>query len=64
MDEKDTLRPEYRLEELGKGERGRYYERYRQGTNLVKLDPDVAAKFPTSEAVNEALRGLAAESSE
>ena len=64
MAEKDTLRPEYRREDLGEGERGRYYERYKQGTNLVKLDPDVAAKFPTSEAVNKALRALAAESSE
>ncbi|NKC15450.1 MAG: hypothetical protein GKR94_25625 [Gammaproteobacteria bacterium] len=64
MDEKDTLRREYGPEDLGQGERGRYYERYRQGTNLVKLDPDVAAHFPTSKAVNEALRRLTAESSE
>ena len=38
----------------------RYVERYRQGTNVILLDPDVAEKFPTSESVNEALRRLAA----
>jgi len=30
----------------------------REGTNIVRLDPDIAAAFPTSEAVNEALGGL------
>lgn len=29
---------------------------YGSGTNLVRLDPDVADAFPTEEAVNEALR--------
>ncbi|HET9317700.1 MAG TPA: hypothetical protein VFQ51_19055 [Vicinamibacteria bacterium] len=38
--------------------RGKYYERFRGGTNLVLLDPDVAAAFPTSVAVNQALRSL------
>lgn len=47
------------LKELLKnGVRGKYVERYRQGTNLVKLAPDVAAAFPTEQAVNEALRRL------
>ena len=47
------------LKELLKnGVRGKYVERYRQGTNLVKLAPDVAAAFPTEQAVNEALRKL------
>lgn len=40
------------------GRRGIYAERYAQGTNLVKLDPDVAAVFTTPEAVNNALRAL------
>ncbi|MFN9059048.1 MAG: hypothetical protein ACK5WL_03355, partial [Pseudanabaena sp.] len=40
------------------GVRGKYVERYRTGTNIVLLDPDVAQAFPTSEAVNEALRLL------
>src|SRR5712692_7710562 len=38
--------------------RGKYYERYRQGTNVVLLDPDVAAVFRDSAAVNDALRLL------
>ncbi len=53
----DELRPEYDLHELLKdGVRGKYVERYRAGTNLVLLDPDVARAFPTAAAVNEALR--------
>ncbi|WP_428309626.1 hypothetical protein [Hydrocarboniphaga sp.] len=56
--EKDTLRPEYRREDLGSGVRGKYFERHTQGTNLVLLQPDVAKAFPTQESVNEALRGL------
>jgi hypothetical protein len=53
----DELRPEYDLNELLKGGvRGKYVERYRAGTNLVLLDPDVARAFPTAAAVNEALR--------
>ena len=61
-EEADELRPEYDealLRGLLKnGVRGKYTERYRQGTNLVKLAPDVAAAFPTEQAVNEALRRL------
>jgi hypothetical protein len=54
----DELRPEYDLRELLKdGVRGKYAERYKQGTNLVPLDPDVAEVFANNEdAVNEALR--------
>ena len=40
------------------GRRGVYAERYAEGTNLVKLDPDVAAVFATPEAVNAVLRAL------
>ena len=53
----DELRPEYDLSQLLKGGvRGKYAERYREGTNLVLLAPDVAEVFPDGEAVNEALR--------
>ncbi len=53
----DELRPEYDLKELLKGGvRGKYVARYRAGTNVVVLAPDVAQAFPTEEAVNEALR--------
>ena len=49
------MREEY---DIRGGVRGKYYERYRQGTNLVLLEPDVAAVFRSSEAVNRALRVL------
>ncbi|MBI3914119.1 MAG: hypothetical protein HY327_08055 [Chloroflexi bacterium] len=53
----DELRPEYDLHTLLKqGVRGKYAERYRVGTNLVLLDPDIAREFPDDQAVNEALR--------
>ncbi len=53
----DDLRPEYDLSQLLKGGvRGKYAERFRAGTNLVLLAPDVARAFPNDEAVNEALR--------
>jgi hypothetical protein len=54
----DELRSEYDFSRLGEGIRGKYVERYRAGTNLVLLDPDVAQAFPTEDAVNEALRLL------
>ena len=40
------------------GVRGKYAKRYKEGTNLVRLDDDVAAMFPTSEEVNAVLRSL------
>ncbi len=53
----DALRSEYDLGELLKtGVQGKYAQRYREGTNLVLLAPDVAEAFPTAEAVNETLR--------
>jgi hypothetical protein len=54
----DELRPEYHREDLGTGVRGKYFESYRKGTNLVLLSPDVAKAFPTEDAVNDALRSL------
>jgi len=52
------MRKQYKREDLGKGVRGKYYAAYSKGTNLVLLSPDIAAVFPTAEAVNGALRGL------
>ena len=52
----DELLPEY---DFRGGERGKYAARYAAGTNVVVLDPDVAAVYPTAEAVNAALRALA-----
>jgi len=51
----DEMRPEY---DLRGGVRGKYYKRYQEGTNVVLLDPDVAAVFHDSESVNQALRVL------
>ena len=54
----DDLRPEYDLSALRGGVRGKYAKRFRQGTNLVLLSPDVARYFPDESAVNAALRSL------
>jgi hypothetical protein len=53
----DDMRPEYDLAALGSGVRGKY-ARQLKGTTLVALQPEVAKAFPTSEAVNEALRAV------
>jgi len=53
----DDLRPEYDLAALGPGVRGKY-AKLLKGTTLVALQPEVAAAFPTSMAVNEALRAV------
>jgi hypothetical protein len=50
------MRPEY---DISGGVRGKYYEAYRQSSNVIVLDPDVAEIFHDSVAVNEALRLLA-----
>ena len=53
----DELRPEYNMKSLLKGGvRGKYASRYRAGTNLVLLEPEVAKAFPNEKAVNEALK--------
>lgn len=54
----EELRPEYNFSQMEGKVRGKYVERYRAGTNLVLLDPDVAQAFPNAQAVNEALRLL------
>jgi len=54
----DDLRPEYDFAKMDGGVRGKYVQRYNAGTNLVKIDPDVAEVFADDMAVNEALRQL------
>lgn len=56
--EDDDLRPEYDFASMKGGVRGKYVARLRKGSNLVLLEPEVAAAFPSAEAVNEALRGI------
>ena len=57
MDENDELLPEYDLD-YSKSKPNRFAEKYRQTQRTVVLDSDIADKFPSSEAVNEALRFL------
>ena len=54
----EEMRKEYKREDLSKGIRGKYFEDYKKGTNLVLLSPDVAAAFPDDASVNDALRSL------
>ena len=51
--QEDEMRPEYNLRG---GVRGKYYERYKEGTNVVLLEPDLAKVFRDSDTVNQALR--------
>ena len=53
--EEPEMLPEY---DFSGGVRGAYASRYAQSNNVVVLEPDVFAAFPTSEAANEALRLL------
>lgn len=57
-DKHEEMRKEYKREDLGKGMRGKHFEEYKKGTNLVLLSPDVAAAFPDEASVNDALRSL------
>ena len=50
------MRKEY---DFRKGARGKYTRKYKAGTNIVLLDPDVAKVFKTPTSVNQALRSLA-----
>lgn len=52
----DEIRPEYDFSNMKIVGRGIYRERYRSGTNLVLLKPDIRKAFPDDESVNEALR--------
>jgi hypothetical protein len=53
-----NIRPEYDFASMKGGVRGKHYEQYRKGSNVVLIEPDVAAAFPTEDAVNQALRGI------
>jgi hypothetical protein len=54
----DEMRSEYDFASMKDGVRGKHYRDYRDRTNVVLLQPDVAEAFPTEDAVNEALRGI------
>ncbi|MCA9993383.1 MAG: hypothetical protein KDE29_20500 [Anaerolineales bacterium] len=44
--------------DFSQGVRGKYVQRFAQGSNVVVLSPDLVEMFPDSEAVNNALRLL------
>lgn len=54
----DDLRPEYDVTQLKGGVRGKYIDRLKQGTNIIRLEQDVAKVFKNDRDVNEALRTL------
>lgn len=54
--DKDTMRDEYPENLIESGVRGKYAKRYREGANVVLIDPDLHKLFPNPEAVNRALR--------
>jgi hypothetical protein len=51
-----AMRAEY---DFSKGVRGTHAAQYAAGSNVVVIEPDVAAEFPTAEEVNETLRAVA-----
>ena len=54
----NELRPEYKASDFPRLVRGKYADRLRQRSNVIILDPELVDLFPTSEAVNSALRSL------
>jgi len=49
----DEMRDEY---DFSSGVRGKYADAFREGSNVIVLEPDLAAEFPTAKSVNQALR--------
>ena len=58
MKKVEEMRDEYRREDVGKGVRGKHFDEFKKGSNLVLLTPELAKIFPTNEAVNAALSSL------
>lgn len=52
------MRAEYKKSDFVKLERGKFFKAASKGTAVALIEPKLAKAFPTSEAVNEALRGL------
>jgi hypothetical protein len=49
------MRAEY---DFSEGVRGKYARRFKRGTNIVVLEPEIAEVFPDSGAVNDTLKAL------
>ena len=54
----DDLRPEYPADLIKQGVRGKYAKRVRRDCVTVSIDPELSKEFPTTQAVNDALREL------
>ena len=54
------MRSDYKRSDFAKLERGKFFKEASKGTSVALIEPKLAKAFPTSEAVNEALRGLLA----
>jgi hypothetical protein len=54
------MRAEYKKSDFARLERGKFFKEASKGTSVALIEPKLARAFPTSEAVNEALRGLLA----
>ena len=52
---KSAMRAKY---DFSNGVRGKYHRAVRAGSNVVVLEPDVAARFKSARAVNLALRAV------
>ncbi|TVQ95228.1 MAG: hypothetical protein EA400_00090 [Chromatiaceae bacterium] len=61
MSNDQEMRPEYSAGLIKSGIRGKYAKRYREGTNVVPIDPELNKLFPNAESVNRALRQYAKE---
>lgn len=56
----DEMHRQYKRSDFAKLERGKFYTEAASGTAIALLEPAIAKAFPTSKAVNGALRGLLA----
>ncbi len=54
----DSMKESYDFDSMAGGVQGKYADRYKAGTNLVHLEPDVAAVFKDESSVNRALRAI------
>jgi hypothetical protein len=52
----DEILPEY---DFSRAQPNKFASRHAAGSNVVVIEPDVAAMFPSAGEVNEALRALA-----
>lgn len=54
----EVMKDAYDADLFDNAEVGKYAQRLRQASNVVVVEPDIAAAFPNNEAVNSALRQI------